>query len=89
MLIPTSKNISTVTDMRVNTLGLLDDVEKDGLRLIFQRSSPKAVILSISEYESLMERLEDKNDELYAQSIENLPKGKGMKLSELEKEYGI
>lgn len=89
MLIPIKKNISTVTDMRVNTLSLLDEVERDGFRLIFQRSDPKVVMLSISEYESLIERLEDKNDELYAKKIENIPKGKGMNLSELEKEYGI
>jgi PHD/YefM family antitoxin component YafN of YafNO toxin-antitoxin module len=89
MLIPTKQNIITVTDMRVNTLKLLEDVDRTGFRYIFQRSNPRAVILSISEYKDMLDRLEDKEDQLYAQKIEKLPKGKGINLEDVAQEYEL
>ena len=53
MLIPTKQNTTTITDIKTNTLKLL----------------------------------EDKQDALYAKEIEHLPKGKGVNLADLEKEY--
>ncbi len=89
MLIPTSKNTSTVTDLRVNTLKLLDQVDKSGSKYIFQRSQPRAVLLSIAEFEKLAQRLEDLYDELRAAQLANLPKGKGKTLAETQREYGV
>lgn len=89
MLIPTQKNINTVTDLRINTIELLDEVDKSGSKYIFQRSKPRAVLLSIDEYEKLSKRLEDLYDELKTQQLVNLPKGKGKTLSEVQQEYGI
>ncbi|MBU2543070.1 type II toxin-antitoxin system prevent-host-death family antitoxin [Patescibacteria group bacterium] len=88
MLIPTSKNINTVTDLRINTIELLDQVDKNGFKYIFQRSQPRAVLLSIAEYEKLTQRLEDLYDELRIQQLVDLPKGKGKTLQEVREEYG-
>ena len=88
MLIPTTNNINTVTDLRVNTIALLDEVDKSGSKYIFQRSQPRAVLLSIMEYEKLIKRFEDLSDELQAAQLTKLPKGKGKTLSEVQKEYG-
>ncbi|MBT3249618.1 MAG: type II toxin-antitoxin system prevent-host-death family antitoxin [Candidatus Pacebacteria bacterium] len=89
MLIPTVNNINTVTDLRVNTIALLDEVDKSGSKYIFQRSQPRAVILSIAEYEKLAQRFEDLTDELRANQLIKLPKGKGKTLSEVQREYGV
>lgn len=89
MLIPTASNINTVTDLRVNTIALLDEVDKSGSKYIFQRSQPRAVLLSIAEYEKLIQRFEDLSDELRAAQLTKLPKGKGKTLGEVQREYGV
>ena len=55
MLIPTKKNIATVTDLRTRTIELLKEVEKSGAKYLFQRSDPKAVLLSMNRFEELMD----------------------------------
>jgi len=89
MLIPTKKNISTVTDLRVNTLKLLEKLDEDGLRYVFQRSTPKAVMLSMDNYEALLERLEDYEDALLARDLEKEDWGKGISLESTAKKYGV
>ncbi|MBU4210450.1 type II toxin-antitoxin system Phd/YefM family antitoxin [Patescibacteria group bacterium] len=89
MLVPTKQNISTVTDLRVNTIALLDEVEKKGMKYVFQRSVPKAVLLSMDRYKKLLEMLEDWEDEFLARKLEKEDKGNGVSLKAVMEEYGI
>lgn len=59
MIIPTDKNIKTVTDLRENPIALLEQISKSGPAFIFQHSKPKAVMLSIEEYSNMIEVVED------------------------------
>jgi len=88
MLVPTKQNISTVTDLRVNTIALLDEVEKKGMKYVFQRSTPKAVLMSMDRYKKLLEMLEDWEDEFLARKLEKEDKGRGVSLKTVMKEYG-
>jgi hypothetical protein len=89
MLIPTKMNISTVTDMRVDTLGLLRRVKRDNFKYVFNRSTPEAVLMSMVEYERILERLEDAEDRLVALAMMNENKGKGVSLEKVAKKYGV
>lgn len=60
MLIPTVSNTKNVSDLRLDPIGLLKTVEKTkGPQYIFYRSTPKAVILNIKEFQNLVEMAED------------------------------
>lgn len=87
MLIPTSQNVRTITDMRENALKLLDDVDKFGVVYLFQHSDPKAVILSLDEFQKLQELLEDRFDEKEANKLSKEKRGKGIPLSQIIKKY--
>ena len=89
MLIPTSKNTKTITDLREKAVELLDQVQKEGPAYIFHRSKPKAVMLSVDEYFSLMELLEDYIDSLKAQELEANPEKGGISLKELAQKYNL
>jgi len=85
MLIPTSKNVKTITDMREDALGLLDLVKKNGVTYIFHHSQPKAVMIDVDEFVKLQERLEDYQDELDAIELEKEPREKGIPIEEIMK----
>jgi len=89
MIVPTKTNTSTVTDMRTDAIGLLNQVSKTGFQYIFQRSNPKAVLMSMSMFQSLLERLEDEEDEARAREVEFEPKGNGASLEEVAKLYHV
>jgi prevent-host-death family protein len=87
MLIPTSKNVKTITDMREDALGLLEQVKKNGVTYIFNRSEPKAVIMDIDEFVRMQELLEDYFDEIDVQELEKKPIGKLISEEDMIKEY--
>jgi prevent-host-death family protein len=87
MLIPTNKNVKTITDMRENATELLKHIEKEGFLYIFHRSKPKAVMLSVDEFTSLQEIVEDYFDQKEAQKLARQKRGKGIPLSEIAKKY--
>jgi len=87
MLIPTSKNVKTITDMREDALGLLDLVKKNGIAYIFNRSEPKAVMVDIDEFVRIQELLENYFDSQEAIKLEKEPRGKGIPIEEIMKEY--
>ena len=89
MLVPTKQNISTVTDLRVNTIALLDEVEKKGMKYVFQRSTPRAVLLSMSRYKKLLEMLEDWEDARLAEKLSKDKKDGWVSLEKVAKEYGV
>lgn len=75
MIIPTKDNIRTITDMRERALELLRDVQKrEQPTIIFHRNSPEAVLLSVKEYNHLMDLLEDYIDGEMAREFEKRPK---------------
>ena len=76
-MIPTAKNVRTITDMRERALRLLREVkEVKGPLFIFHRSQPKAVLLGIEEYEKMRDWVEDYFDSLKAQEYEKIDKSK-------------
>lgn len=81
MLIPTEKNIKTITDMRVDALKLLDEVNNLGLIYLFYHSNPRAVMLSMDEFQRLHELVEDHLDELEAVKLKKEERGKGIPLA--------
>lgn len=85
MLIPTQKNVKTITDMREDALGLLDLVKKNGVTYIFHRSEPKAVMLDIDEFVRIQELLEDHFDEIEAKKLEKEPVGKLIPIKDVMK----
>lgn len=87
MLIPTLQNTKTITDLRENTLGLIDEVDKQGHIYIFNRSTPKAVMMSLNEFMKLQEILEFYMDEKEAQILSQEPRGKGVPIQDLIKKY--
>jgi len=92
MLIPTSFNTKTVSDMRQDPVGLLAAVDKSGgPQYIFYRSTPRAVILKISHYKELLETVEDYRDGLLAQKLEKEDKKRIGWLSQkgFEKKAGL
>lgn len=90
MLIPSKDNISTVTDMRVDAIKFLKDVQKKGMKYIFQRSEPQAVVLSMKEFKIILEKLEDWEDQQLVYKLEKEDRGKGFtSLEDLAKEYGV
>ena len=89
MLIPTKANISTVTDMRVDTLGLLKKVKRDNFKYVFNRSTPEAVLLSMVEYERMLDRIEDAEDRVAALGMAKENRGRGMSLKMAAKKYNV
>lgn len=89
MIIPTSKNTKTITDLREKAVELLEQTKKSGPTFIFHHSKPKAVMLSIEEYSTLMEMLEDYFDSLKAQEMEENPEKGGISLEQLTKKYNL
>lgn len=87
MLIPTTNNIKTITDMREDALGLLESVKQLGLIYVFQHSNPKAVMLSLEEFTKLCELVENRLDEIEAVKLSKEKRGKGIPLSEIISKY--
>jgi len=87
MLIPTKKNVKTITDMREDALGLLGFIQKEGLAYLFHRSKPRAVVLSLEEFSRLAQLVEDYLDGLEAEKLATEPRGKGIPFSKIAKKY--
>ncbi len=89
MLIPSSQNIKTITDMREDANGLLDDVQKLGIVYLFQRSNPKAVVVSMEEFGKLIEMVGDYKDAFEAEKILKDKKTKFIPLDQAWKKYNL
>ena len=87
MLVPTSKNTKTITDLREDALGVLSDVDKLGLVYLFQRSDPRAVLLSLKEFDRVLELIEDRIDELDAAELSRQDRGPGVRIAKVAKKY--
>lgn len=88
-IIPSEDNISTVTDMRRDAIGLIREVKKLGVKYIFQKSKPQLAMVNMKLFERLMELYEDWEDQQRVYELEKEPLGKGMSLEEVAKKYGV
>lgn len=86
-LIPNSTNTKTITDLRENTLGVLDLLKKDKLVYVNYKSKPKAVMLDVDQFIQLMEELEDLRDQVDAKLLARETRGKGVPLDEVKRKY--
>lgn len=87
MLLPTSQNTKTITDLREDAIGVLSDVDKFGLVWLFQHSDPRAVVLSMQEFTKLCELAEDRADERDAAELFLEDRGEGIPLKNVAKKY--
>ena len=78
MLIPSKQNIKTITDMREDALGTIKQAQDDGFVYIFNRSEPKAVLMDIEEFSSIMKLKEDIEDYYDAIELSKEPRGEGI-----------
>lgn len=83
----TSQNIKTITDMRERAVKLLEEVKSLGVVYVFQHSDPKAVMLSMEQYQRILELLEDHLDEMEAIKLSEEKKGKGIPLTKVLAKY--
>lgn len=83
----TSHNTKTITDMREKAAELLEEVKRLGVVYVFQHSDPKAVMLSMDQYERISELLEDHLDEMEAVKLSKEKRGKGIPLSDIISQY--
>ncbi|KKQ51676.1 MAG: hypothetical protein UT19_C0012G0022 [Candidatus Woesebacteria bacterium GW2011_GWB1_39_10b] len=91
-MMPTANDLKTVTDMREDAIGLLNAVnKKKNPIVIMHRNSPQAVMLSVEEYNKLIEMVDDYMDELIAMDLEKEPYKPDDYVSEEEalKELGL
>jgi prevent-host-death family protein len=79
----TTQNIKTITDMRERAAKLLDEVKSLGVVYVFQHSDPKAVMLSMEQYQRITELLEDHLDEMEAAKLSKEKRGRGIPLSKI------
>lgn len=86
MLIPTTQNVKTVTDMRTKTQNVLKSVSEQGIAYIFDRSKPKAVIIDIDSFAHLQNIIEDYYDLIDAQQLAQEPRGPGIELNDVIKQ---
>lgn len=84
----TSQNIKTITDMRERAAQLLEEVKSLGIIYLFQHSDPKAVMLSMEEYQRISELLEDHLDEMEAIKLFEEKRGKGIPLAHVLAKFG-
>lgn len=87
MLIPTSQNIKTITDMRERASELLRDINSMGLIYLFQHSDPKAVMLSMDEFTRMQELIQDHLDEMEAKKLIKEKRGAGIPLKVIISKY--
>lgn len=83
-------SISTISDLRFKTKEVFKKALKKPV-FLFARSVPKGVLLSIEEYQSLMDSLEDYYDSLRAEELakEDKLKVKWISHEELIKELNV
>ena len=87
MFIATRDNTKTITDIREDAIGVLNEANQKGLLYVSYRSRPQAVLIDIDEFTRLMDMLEDYQDNLEAKKLAKIPRGKGVPLSEVKKMY--
>lgn len=89
MLIPTSKNVKTVTDLREKTLEVLMLAKRQSPTYIFHHNKPKGVLLSMNQYLELLEQIEYYEDCLLASELEGQREEKYYTLSEVARDWGV
>ena len=87
------KSIS-VRELRLNISKVIDDVySKFDRYIISRRGNPEVVMMSVDDYESLLETIDIQSDKALMRRIKKAGKeisqGKGKSLEDLQKELGL
>jgi prevent-host-death family protein len=87
-------NIISVRTLRPQLSKVLDNVYKKFDRyIVTKRGRPEAILMSVAEYESLIETLEIESDAPLMRRLKKaaleIQAGKGKSLAQIDKELGI
>ena len=87
-------NIISVRTLRPQLSMVLDNVHKKFDRyIVTKRGRPEAILMSVAEYESLIETLEIESDAALMRRLKKakaeIRQGKGRPLAEIDKELGV
>lgn len=87
-------NFISIRELRPGLFRILEQVHRKFDRyIVTRRGKPEAVILSIDDYESMLETLEIESDKELMKRLEkaeqDLKKGKGISLERLHREMKI
>ena len=87
-------NTISVRELRPKLSKVIDDIHKKFDRyVITRRGKPEVVMMSIDDYEGLLETLEIESDPELMKRLkkaeEDMKKGKGKSLEQIHKELGI
>jgi len=87
-------NTISVRELRPKLSKVIDDIHKKFDRyVITRRGKPEVVMMSIDDYEGLLETLEIESDPELMKRLkkaeEDMKKGKGKTLEQIHKELGI
>lgn len=89
-MLPLADDYKTVTDLRENTVALLQLVQKKtNPTIIVHHNTPKAVMMSIPRYNQMLQALEDNYDEQLAVELEKESKINGVSLEDAAAELGV
>jgi len=92
--VTTMVNTISVRELRPKLSKVIDNIHKKFDRyVITRRGKPEVVMMSIDDYEGLLETLEIESDPEWMADIreaqEEMKKGKGKSLEQIHKELGI
>ena len=87
-------NTISITELRLQLSKVINDIHKSLDRYVITRQGkPEVIMMSIDDYESLLETLEIESDpELMAdirQAEKEMKNGKGKSIEQIHKELGI
>lgn len=84
MLIPTKANTRTITDIREDAIGVVNDVTAQGILYVTHHSLPQAVMMSIDEFVAMQEMLEDYQDLIDTRKLARQKRGAGIALKTIQ-----
>ena len=86
-LIPSAKNVKSITDLRENANKMIENVQTDGQYYIFYRNKPKAIFMSLDKYNDLLHSIEELQDLVSIKALDKkkIEKKDFMTLEEFEK----
>ena len=92
--VTTMVNTISVRELRPTLSKVIDNIHKKFDRyVITRRGKPEVIMMSIDDYEGLLETLEIESDpdlmKRLKQAEEDMKKGKGKSLEQIHKELGI
>ncbi len=87
-------NIISIRELRPRLAEVVDDIhDKFGRYVITRRGKPEVVMMSVEDYESILETMEIESDKGLMKRLkkadQDLKKGKGVSLEQIHKELKL